>query len=160
MGIILSIAITLAILGAAAGFEGIAAGRAPKAFLDRLSQPSWAPPFPVWIVIALVFYAVFGSILFRMIRSGEGWALAGIGLVVALLCLNVVWNYLFFRRRDLVAAYRLQLPYGALLATLFGLLLLIDRIAAFILLVYIAYLPFAVAWMRALNRLNPVRTES
>ena len=135
------------------------AGRDPRAFLASLSQPRWRPPFAVWVVIGLLFYLVFGLILYRLLQQSAGWAPAAVALIVAVLLANGGWNYLLFRRRDLVASYRALFLYALLLAALLALLLRHDHWSALILLPYLAYLPFALVWVRALIRLNPPRAD-
>ena len=157
MGHELSIAATLAILIASASFEGAMAGRNPQAFLNSLTQPWWRPPFTVWIAIGVLFYLVFGLSLYRLLQQNGDWAPLAIAMAIAVLLANGAWNYFFFRRRDLAASYRALLPYALLLAALLALLLRHDPWSALILLPYLAYLPFALAWMRALVRLNPAK---
>ena len=147
---------TLAILAAAALFEGVAAGREPRKMLETLRQPRWSPPFPVWLAIGLLFYAVFGAILYRLLDEEGRWATVALALVVLILIANAAWNYLLFRRRDLRASLRALPPYGLLVAALLLILVANDRAGALILVPYLLYLPFALAWMRALVRLNGV----
>ena len=147
--------LTLAILAAAAALEAVMSGSGARAFLQSLRQPDWSPPFALWVAIGLLYYVVFGAILYRLLISDRGWTVAAIALIVLILLANAAWNYLLFRRRDLRASFRALLPYGALILGLLALLLRHDPVAALMLLPYLAYLPLAYGWVRALVRLNP-----
>ena len=147
---------TLAAIAAAAVIEAAMAGGGTRAVLKSLRQPRWSPPFALWVAIGLAYYLIFGAILYRLLRGGGGgWTAAAIGLVGLILLANGATNWLLFRRRDLSAFRRTLLPYGLLVAALLALLLANDAKAALILSPYLAYLPFAYAWVRALERLNP-----
>jgi tryptophan-rich sensory protein len=57
--------------------------------------------------------------------------------------INALWNYFFFRTRNLLHAYVIGLPYSFIAIALFLLLLRLDDVAAFVLLPYLFYLFYA-----------------
>ena len=71
--------------------------------------------------------------------------------------INALWNYFFFRTRNLFHAYLLGLLYSAIAVSLFLLLLLrLDRLAAWCLLPYLLYLfCYANLWGYRIWKLNP-----
>ena len=131
------------------------AGSDTRAVLQSLRHPRWSPSFALWVAIGLAYYFIFGAVLYRLLVDGDDWTLAAIGVVVMILLLNGATNWLLFRNRNLRAYRRSLLPYGLLMLGLLALLLAHDRLSALILAPYVAYLPFAYAWVRAVERLNP-----
>jgi tryptophan-rich sensory protein len=71
-----------------------------------------------------------------------------------MMLMNALWNYVFFRVRDLFLSFVTCLPYGLMAVALLALTLKLDRLAAFALLPYILYLGYAGAWGYRLWRLN------
>ena len=70
--------------------------------------------------------------------------------------INALWNYFFFRSRNLFHAYLLGFPYSAIALCLFLLLLLrVDRMAGWFLLPYLLYLFYAGVWGYRIWKLNP-----
>jgi tryptophan-rich sensory protein len=70
--------------------------------------------------------------------------------------INALWNYFFFRTRNLFHAYLLGFPYSTIALSLFLLLLLrVDRIAAWCFLPYILYLFYAGVFGYRVWKLNP-----
>ena len=151
--IIYSLAICL--LGAA--LEGLFAGSGIKQRLASLRLPSYAVPFWGWMVIGVLYYVICFSVLYRLflLPSSPGRT-AAFGLIGGFMFINALWNYFFFRTRNLFHAYLLGLPYGAVAISLFLLLLLrLDRVAAWYLFPYILYLFYANLWGYRVWKLNP-----
>lgn len=123
---------------------------------QSLQQPSWKPPDaafgPVWTLI-------FGLTAWACIRCWEraaeaaarrrvAWAFAANGV------LNVLWSVLFFTlRRPDWAAWQVVLLWGSV-AALIGLAWRIDRAAAAMLSVYLAWVTLAAMLNLAVVRLN------
>ena len=141
----------------AAALEGLFAGPGIKQRLGELRAPRYALPLRGWIVVAVFYYLICFVVLYRLfglspsLRS-RTFALA---LVCGIMFINALWNYFFFRKRDLLQAFLIGLPYAFLVLILFLLLLRLDRAAAWSLLPYICYLPYAAAFGYQLWRLNP-----
>lgn len=57
--------------------------------------------------------------------------------------INAIWNYFFFRTRNLFHAFVIGFPYGLIALVLFLLLLRLDRTSACYLLPYLLYLIYA-----------------
>ena len=135
----------------------LVAGSGIKQRLANLRTPSYAIPFWGWIVIGAFYYLICFTVLYRLfllpptpVRS------AAFVLLGAMMFINVLWNYFFFRTRNLFHAYLLGLPYSGIAFSLFLLLLLrVDRIAAGCLLPYLIYLCYANFWGYRIWRLNP-----
>jgi len=149
---------SLAICGLGAVLEGAFAGSGIRKRLASLRRPSYAAPFWGWMVIGVLYYLICFSVLYRLflLPTSPGRT-AAFALIGAFMFINALWNYFFFRTRNLFHAYLLGLPYGAVAISLFLLLLLrLDRVAAWCLLPYLLYLFYANLWGYRIWKLNPL----
>ena len=138
--------------------EGIFAGGDIRRRLAELRMPRYVPPLWGWVVIGLFYYAMCFAILHRLFSLPPETSLRKISLtlILALMLTNALWNYFFFRSRNLFHAWFLGLPYSAIaIALLLLLLLKVDRAAGFWLLPYLAYLFYANLWGYRVWKLNP-----
>ena len=127
----------------------------PGEWYERLQKPAWRPPnrlfAPVWTVLYLMM-AFSGWLVWRQAGlAGAGPALAVYALQ---LVLNAAWTPLFFglRRPDL-GFFDVVLLWLSIVATI-ALFLLIDVVAAVLLVPYLAWVTFAAALNFAVWRLN------
>jgi translocator protein len=145
-----------------AALEGFFAGSGIKQRLATLRLPSYAVPFGGWMVIGALYYLICFSVLYRLflLPSSPGRN-AAFALIGAFMFINALWNYFFFRTRNLFHAYLLGLPYGVIAISLFLLLLLrLDRTAAWFLLPYLLYLFYGNFWGYRIWKLNPPERSS
>ncbi|HET9333124.1 MAG TPA: TspO/MBR family protein [Gemmatimonadota bacterium] len=150
------LAYSLALCAISATLEGILAGRGVQARFADLRLPRYSPPLPVWFVIGGIFYVVCFSVLYRLFSlPGSGLRDAALVLLVGMMLMNALWNYVFFRARNLFLSFVTCLPYGLVAVVLFVLMLKLDRLAALVLSPYILYLGYAIAWGYALWKRNP-----
>jgi benzodiazapine receptor len=146
---------SLVLCAISATLEGILAGRGVEARFADLRLPRYSPPLPVWFVIGAVFYLICFTVLYRLFSlPASGLRDAALALLVGMMLMNALWNYVFFRVRDLFLSFVAGLPYGLMAVALFALTLKLDRLAALSLLPYILYLGYAGAWGYGLWRLN------
>ena len=91
-----------------------------------------AVPFWGWMVIGALYYVICFTILYRLFLLPPSPARsAAFTLLGAVMFINALWNYFFFRTRNLFHAYLLGFPYSAIAISLFLVLLLrVDRMAA------------------------------
>ena len=135
---------SLAICMLGAALEGLFAGSGIKQRLASLRVPSYTVPFWGWMVIGGLYYVICFSVLYRLflLPSSLGRT-AAFALIGAFMFMNALWNYFFFRTRNLFHAYVLGLPYSTVAISLFLVLLLrLDKVAAWCLLPYLLYLFF------------------
>jgi len=137
--------------------EGVFAGSGIKKRLAELRAPSFAPPLWGWIAIGIFYYVICFLVLYRLLSLPGAsplrlWALA---LTGAVMFINALWNYFFFRTRNLFHAFLVGIPYTLLAVILFFVLLELDRTAAWMLLPYMVYLFYAGAFGYHVWRLNP-----
>ena len=136
---------------AAAALGAVATRQAPE-FYAQLARPDWAPPGwlfgPVWTLL----YALMGIAAWRVWRqAGFGTA---IHLFLAQLALNALWSWLFFAWRLGAAAFGEILLLWLLIAATVAAFFRIDRLAAALLVPYLAWVSFAAALTYAVWRAN------
>lgn len=146
-------AFSITFMAAAAG--GIASVNATS-FYAQLVKPSWAPPGwvfgPVWSVLyTLMAFAVW--LAWR--AMGFPQAKVAILLFLAQLIANALWSWLFFAWRFGALALVDVIALWALLAATLAAFWRIQRLAAVLLVPYLAWVTFAGALTLAVWRLNP-----
>lgn len=139
--------------------EGLFAGGGIKQRLAELRVPRYAPPLWGWIVIGVVYYVICFVVLYRLLSMPETVPSRSSALVLlgSLMFTNALWNYFFFRTRNLFHAFVIGLPYSLIAAVLFVLLLQIDRVTAFWLSPYLLYLFYAATFGYRVWKLNDSR---
>jgi benzodiazapine receptor len=149
--------LSLVICAIGAGLEGLFAGSGVKRRLASLRLPAYAAPFWGWVIIGGMYYVICFVIWTRLFLLPHlpARSLAFV-LLAKMMFINALWNYFFFRSRNLFHAYLLGLPYGVIALVLFALLLRIDRVAALCLLPYVLYLFYASIWGYRVWKLNAV----
>lgn len=109
-----------------------------------LNKPTWNPPSWVFGPVWTTLYALMGTAAWRVWRRG-GWSAhaTALGLFVAQLALNFAWSFLFFTMQQPVTAL------ADIVALLLTLVLTawaffnVDRLAAWLLMPYLAWVSFA-----------------
>ncbi len=146
----------LALCAFSVALEGLFAGGDIRRRLKDLRSPSYSVPFWGWVIIGGLYYAICFALLYRLFRlPGAFERNTAFALLGAFMFINALWNYFFFRSRNLFHAFLLGLPYNAIAISLFLLLLRVDRPGAWWLLPYLIYLLYANIWSYRLWRMNP-----
>jgi translocator protein len=140
----------------AAGSVGAIASARAAEFYGQLSQPSWAPPAslfgPVWSVLYL-FMAVGAWLVWRE-RGFKGAAIA-LWLFVVQLVANALWTWLFFVLQNGALAMAEIVVLWLLVAATIATFWPVHRLAALLLVPYLAWVGFASALTLYVWRLNP-----
>jgi tryptophan-rich sensory protein len=141
---------------AAAALEGALAGGGARQRLAQLRMPAYSPPFGLWLLIGLLFYAMCFIVLRHLLAntSFSGPQRLALMLLILVLLANALWNVLFFRWRDLRASFIAFIPYLAIVAFLVALLVEVYLFGAILLSCYCIYLIYATRWGYHLWRLN------
>jgi len=127
----------------------------PGDWYATLAKPSWTPPSAVFPVAWTLLYVLMGLAAWRVWRVTDRQSgMAPLGLFVLQLFLNAAWSWLFFGRHEMGAAvFEIVLLWGVILAT-FMAFRRHDRLAAQLLVPYLAWVGFATALNFALWKLN------
>jgi len=138
--------------GAIGGFASVnAAG-----FYGQLVQPSWAPPAwlfgPVWSVL-FVLMGIAAWLVWR--EHGFRNARSALILYAAQLVANALWTWLFFAWRHGAVAFAEIVVLWLLIATTIAMFWRLNRVAALLLVPYLAWVSFAAVLNLTLWRLNP-----
>jgi translocator protein len=151
----LGLLVWLLISFAAAAIGGFASAQAGPFFME-LTRPDWAPPAwlfgPVWSLL----YTMMGVAAWLVWRADGGVMHRKAHLLfLAQLMVNALWSWLFFVwHQGGLAFAEVLLLWALILATAlsFG---KISKLAAVLLLPYLAWVSFAAALNFSLWRLNP-----
>lgn len=146
-----------------AGAIGAVASRDAGSFYGVLTKPSWAPPAwlfgPVWTAL----YLLMGVAAWLVWREQPADAAMqrerrlGLTLFVVQLALNALWTWLFFAwRQGLWAFLEIGLLWVVVALTAWQ-FARVRRLAAYLLLPYLAWVAFAAALTWAVWRANPGR---
>lgn len=149
----LMLAVFFGLVGVIALVGALAATTAPDAY-NRYVLPAWAPPSslfsPVWTVLYIVL-AVAGWSYWRTDGENQGFAAYGIGLLF-----NLMWISLFFAGGSTqVACVDIVLLDFTVMVTI-ALFYRRSRIAALLLVPYLAWLLYTTALNVAIIALNDV----
>jgi benzodiazapine receptor len=139
----------------AAALGGLASVSAAS-FYAQLARPAWAPPAwlfgPVWSLLYLLM-ALAAWLVWR--RAGLAGARLALGLYVTQLAANALWSWLFFAwRQGAAASVEVLLLWALVLATTLA-FWRISRVAAWLLVPYLAWVSFAAVLTFAIWRRNP-----
>lgn len=140
---------------AAAAIGGFASASAGT-FYAQLVRPAWAPPGwlfgPVWSVL----YLLMGVSAWLVWRA-HGWqgARSALLLFVVQLGVNALWTWLFFVWQLGGAAFAEIIVLWGLIVSTIVMFYRLHKLAAVLLLPYLAWVSFACALTYATWRLNP-----
>ncbi|MFY9620603.1 MAG: TspO/MBR family protein [Pyrinomonadaceae bacterium] len=160
MSITTAVLISLGICLVAAVLEGLCAGKNVKSYFATLQFPPYAAPLGVWYGIGFVYYAIFFALIFRILRhEGDfGLRVGTLSLIIFMMAVNALWNYVFFRARNLFISFVAASLFPVLDIALLLCLIRFDSVAAWALVPYLLYRLYAVWWGYALWKMNRRRT--
>jgi translocator protein len=139
-----------------AGGVGAVASANASGFYGQLLQPSWAPPAWVFGPVWSALYILIGVAAWLVWRShGFRGASGALGVFVVQLLANALWTWLFFKWHLGAAALAEILVLWLLIAATALAFWRLHRLAALLLLPYLAWVSFAAALTFSLWRLNP-----
>ncbi len=140
---------------------GIVSGRVANSgygnpWFDALAKPGFMPPGWVFGAAWTVLYILLGLALAWLLHArGARWRGVAIGLFLVQLAMNFAWSPLFFAWHQVGWALALVAAMIVLTLALIVLLWRIRRVAALLILPYLAWLCFAALLTLSIDRLNP-----
>jgi len=151
-----AIFISLGVCILTSALEGVCAGKNVKAYFAELRWPRYSAPLWVWYIIGGVYYLIFFLITYRVLRASGDSILRPVvvGLILFMMIVNALWNYVFFRARNLFLAFVVASLFPILDIALFVSLLWLDKVAAWSLIPYLLYRIYALWWGYGLWKLN------
>jgi tryptophan-rich sensory protein len=125
-------------------------------WFDAVEKPSFMPPGWVFGVAWTILYALMGLSLAMVVAAADsGLRRRAILFFVAQLVLNLAWSPVFFGAGAVDWAFLIVLAMAALLIVTVALFWRVKRVAALLLLPYLAWLCLATALTYEIGRLNP-----
>jgi tryptophan-rich sensory protein len=122
-----------------------------------LAKPSWTPPNWVFPVAWNILYALMAVSLWRLwgrARDGVSDASYVIGLFLAQLVLNAAWSPIFFGLHAIRGGLAVIVGIAIALTATILVAFRVDRLAAFLLLPYLAWILYAGSLNAAIVVLN------
>ena len=145
-------------LGAAlgTGVVGAIASIDAAKFYATLAQPSWAPPAGVFGPVWSVLYVLMGVAAWLVWRERDAKArLPALSIFIVQLVLNALWSWLFFAWHRGAAAFVDVVGLLVLIADMVFLFGRVRRLAAWMVVPYLAWVGFASALTYAVWQRNP-----
>ena len=151
-----AIVISLVVCILAAALEGVCAGKGVRAYFEELRFPPYSPPLWFWYIIGGLYYGVFFFVIYRLLRLENGGSLnrSTLILILFMMTVNALWNYVFFRARNLYLGFVVGSIAPIVDVVLFICVVQLDRMAAWSLVPYLLYRVYAVWWGYGLWKLN------
>jgi tryptophan-rich sensory protein len=151
----LRFALSLGITAAAAAL-GALASRDAANFYAALSLPAWAPPASVFGPVWSVLYLMMAIALWRAWGAApEGRRAAPVGLYLVQLLANTLWSWLFFAwHRGGSGLVDIVVLWVLIVATIV-VFRRHDRLAAWLMVPYLAWVSFATTLNLAVWQANP-----
>ncbi|GAB11512.1 putative TspO/MBR family protein [Gordonia araii NBRC 100433] len=145
--------VSLLAVGVVATLGGLASASAAEEY-QRLDQPSWAPPSWVFGPVWTALYVLMAVAAWLVWRAQPSWRNPAIVLYGVQLLLNLAWSPLFFglewRGLALVDIIVLDLAVAATIVLFWR----ANRLAATLLIPYLAWILFATALNYSVWMLN------
>lgn len=151
-----AILISLVACVAAAALEGVCAGKNVKSFFTKLRFPPYSAPLWVWSIIGGLYYAIFGFVIYRLLRVETDFALryAALTLILFMMIVNGLTNYVIFRAQNLRLSFIVGTLFPVMDIALLICLVQLDKVAAWSLVPYLLYRIYAIWWGYGLWKIN------
>lgn len=125
-------------------------------FYLQLARPAWAPPASVFGPVWTVLYLMMGVAAWLVWREQHARGrIAALALFLVQLGANALWSWLFFAWHKGAFAFVEVLVLLALIAAMVAAFWRISRLAAVLLVPYLAWVSFASALTFAVWQANP-----
>ena len=135
---------------------GALSGSGDTSWYAALEKPSFQPPSYLFGIVWPILYALMAFALVNVIQArGSRWRAMAIGLFVAQLFVNLLWSPIFYGMHQVsFAFFWILLMIGLAVATTV-IFARVRRIAAWLMLPYLAWISFAAVLNFEIDRLNP-----
>ncbi|CAM3519637.1 tryptophan-rich sensory protein [Halomonas sp. FME1] len=127
----------------------------PDSWYRELSKPSWTPPdiaFPIAWGILYILMAIAAWRLYMADHSS--WRTAGLVVYALQLLVNAAWSWLFFGRKQIVAALADIVGLLSLITVAIAVFSQVSTLAAWLMVPYWLWVALALALNASIWRLN------
>ncbi|MBL1269018.1 MAG: tryptophan-rich sensory protein [Halomonas sp.] len=152
LGSLLALLVSLLLVGLTAS---TGARFRPDGWYRELSKPSWTPPdiaFPIAWGILYLLMAIAGWRIYM--ADDSAWRSASLAAYALQLMVNAAWSWLFFGRKQIVAALVDIMVLLALITVTIALFSQVDTLAAWLMVPYGLWVALALALNATIFRLN------
>jgi benzodiazapine receptor len=132
----------------------------PGDWYEALDKPSWTPPNWLFPVAWMILYIAMVVAAWRMALSGHPLAPLGVALWAAQMTFNALWSPVFFGLQRLGAAFVVIVGLWTSVALTLLLAVMIDGIAAWLLVPYLVWVSYAAALNLRIWRTNELSQPS
>ena len=135
---------------------GALSGSGDTSWYAALEKPSFQPPPYLFGIVWPILYALMSFALVNVIQArGSRWRGIAIGLFAAQLIVNLLWSPIFFGMHQVSFAFFWILVMIGLAVATTVVFARVRRIAAWLMLPYLAWIGFAAILNFEVDRLNP-----
>jgi tryptophan-rich sensory protein len=135
---------------------GALSGSGDTSWYAALEKPSFQPPPYLFGIVWPILYALMAFALVNVIQArGSRWRGIAIGLFAAQLIVNLLWSPIFFGMHQVSFAFFWILVMIGLAVATTVVFARVRRIAAWLMLPYLAWIGFAAILNFEVDRLNP-----
>ncbi|MBF57355.1 tryptophan-rich sensory protein [Halomonas sp. FeN2] len=152
LGSLLALLVSLLLVGLTAS---TGARFRPDGWYRELSKPSWTPPDIAFPIAWGILYLLMAIAAWRIYMADDSaWRSASLAAYALQLMVNAAWSWLFFGRKQIVAALVDIMGLLALITATIALFSQVDTLAAWLMVPYGLWVALALALNATIFRLN------
>ncbi|MBT2773862.1 tryptophan-rich sensory protein [Halomonas sp. ISL-60] len=127
----------------------------PDGWYRELRKPTWTPPDIAFPIAWGILYLLMAIAAWRIYMAEESaWRTAGLVVYALQLLVNAAWSWLFFGRKQIVAALVDIMVLLALITIAIALFFQVNTLAAWLMVPYWLWVALALALNATIFRLN------
>ncbi|MDN7131316.1 tryptophan-rich sensory protein [Halomonas sp. MC140] len=127
----------------------------PDSWYRELNKPSWTPPDIAFPIAWGILYILMAIAAWRLYMADESsWRTAGLAVYALQLLVNAAWSWLFFGRKQIVAALADIVGLLSLITVAIALFSQVSTLAAWLMVPYWLWVALALALNASIWRLN------
>ncbi|MBT2786247.1 MULTISPECIES: TspO/MBR family protein [unclassified Halomonas] len=127
----------------------------PDGWYRELRKPTWTPPDIAFPIAWGILYLLMAIAAWRIYMAEESaWRTAGLMVYALQLLVNAAWSWLFFGRKQIVAALVDIMVLLALITIAIALFFQVNTLAAWLMVPYWLWVALALALNATIFRLN------
>ena len=152
LGSLLALLVSLLLVGLTAM---IGARFRPDGWYRELRKPTWTPPDIAFPIAWGILYVLMAIAAWRIYMADESvWRTASLAAYTLQLLVNAAWSWLFFGRKQIVAALADIVMLLALITIAIALFFQVNTLAAWLMVPYWLWVGLALALNANIVRLN------
>lgn len=152
LGSLLALLVSLLLVGLTAS---TGARFRPDGWYRELSKPSWTPPDIAFPIAWGILYLLMAIAAWRIYMADDSaWRSASLAAYALQLMVNAAWSWLFFGRKQIVAALVDIMGLLALITATIALFFQVDTLAAWLMVPYGLWVALALALNATIYQLN------